>query len=112
VVGGRKVAGSAQLRQGAALLQHGSILLEGTQDVVAAMSRGHPAADNSLPLSGALGRPVEWSEVAGAIRTEARRMWALEPCSPAVAAAIVERAAAEGDRFRSESWTWAGTAAC
>ena len=112
VVSGRKVAGSAQLRQGTALLQHGSILLEGTQDVVAAMSRGRPAADNSLPLSSVLGRPVEWSEVAGAIGAAARRLWTLEVCQPSAATTIVEQAAAEGDRFRSEAWTWAGTAAC
>jgi len=38
LVAGRKLIGSAQLRQGQAFLQHGSILLDGSQDVIRAVS--------------------------------------------------------------------------
>ena len=112
LVQGRKVVGSAQLRQGDALLQHGSLLLDGTQDLVAAVSRGRPAADNSVPLARVLGRRVGWDEVAGAIGAEAQRLWGVAPCSQPAADAVLDRAMAEGGRFRSEAWTWAGTAAC
>lgn len=69
LVGGRKVVGSAQVRHGTAFLQHGSILLDGGQELVAAVTRrpGSAAAEPATTLSAALGRPVGFAEVAGAI---------------------------------------------
>jgi lipoate-protein ligase A len=61
-----KVVGSAQVRRGGAFLQHGSILLDGSQDVVSAVSR-QPAAVSATTLSHELGRPVHFDEVAAAI---------------------------------------------
>jgi lipoate-protein ligase A len=68
VAGGRKLVGSAQVRRRAALLQHGSILVAGSQNIVDVISR-----QSSLLVSGAttlsevLGRPVSFDEVASAI---------------------------------------------
>jgi lipoyl(octanoyl) transferase len=76
LVAGRKVIGSAQVRHGPALLQHGSILLDGSQDVLATVCRTahtvHTAGVTSTvrratTLAAALGRQVEFDEVAGAI---------------------------------------------
>ncbi len=67
LVRGRKVVGSAQVRQGTAFLQHGSILLGGSQDVVARVSRERASAPNATTLSDALGRRVGFQEVASAI---------------------------------------------
>jgi lipoate-protein ligase A len=67
LVGGRKVVGSAQVRQGTAFLQHGSILLDGTQEVTQAVSRKPQAASAATTLSAALGRSVAWTEVADAV---------------------------------------------
>jgi len=66
LVGGRKVVGSAQVRSGRAFLQHGSILLAGSQEVIGAVSR-QPAAINATTLSAALGRPVTFDEVVDAV---------------------------------------------
>lgn len=66
VVGGRKLVGSAQVRQGSAFLQHGSILLDGSQEVIGAVSR-QPSAIRSTTLRDVLGRPVAFQEVADAI---------------------------------------------
>ena len=55
LVDGRKVAGSAQVRRGAAFLQHGSILLDG------------PTSQNATTLRQALGRIVTFEEVTDAI---------------------------------------------
>ena len=55
LVHGRKLVGSAQLRRGAAFLQHGSILLDGA------------ALENATTLRQVLGRPVTFEEVALAI---------------------------------------------
>ncbi|MGH7607525.1 MAG: lipoate--protein ligase family protein [Gemmatimonadales bacterium] len=67
LVDGRKLAGSAQVRRGRAFLQHGSILLDGSQQVVNAVSR-QPAPDaGGTTLRAALGRTVSFDEMADAI---------------------------------------------
>jgi len=60
LVGGRKVVGSAQVRKRDAFLQHGSILLDGSQEVVA-------NARGATTLARVLGRPVTFDEIARAI---------------------------------------------
>lgn len=67
VVSGRKLVGSAQLRQGGTFLQHGSVLLAGSQDVVSAVSRAPSPVSNHTTLSAELGRAVTFGEVADAI---------------------------------------------
>jgi len=67
LVAGRKLVGSAQVRKGSAFLQHGSILLAGSQQVVTAVSRKPQAASTETTLARVLGRPVTFEEVADAI---------------------------------------------
>src|SRR6266513_278746 len=67
LVGERKLVGSAQVRKRSAFLQHGSILLDGSQAIVAAVSRMPQAASAETTLARALGRPVTFEEVADAI---------------------------------------------
>ena len=57
LVHGRKLVGSAQVRRADALLQHGSILLDGKQ----------PEAGLETTLAAELGRPVSFDEVAQAV---------------------------------------------
>ena len=59
MVGGKKLVGSAQVRRGKAFLQHGSILLDGSQ--------GPLAVGDATTLREVLGRPVAFTEVADAI---------------------------------------------
>jgi hypothetical protein len=54
------VVGSAQVRRGAAFLQHGSILLSGSQAIVG-------TAAGATTLTAALGRSVTFEEVTAAI---------------------------------------------
>jgi lipoate-protein ligase A len=58
LVAGRKLVGSAQVRRGDAFLQHGSILLEGTQP---------GGAGGGTTVAAALGRPLSFGVVAAAI---------------------------------------------
>jgi lipoyl(octanoyl) transferase len=74
LAGGRKLVGSAQVRHGTAFLQHGSILLAGSQDVITAVSlhktaarRTFHVASAATTLSAVLGRRVTWEEVTQAI---------------------------------------------
>jgi ABC-type transport system substrate-binding protein len=64
---GRKVIGSAQVRLGSAFLQHGSILLGGSQAGIDTVSRQPSAVSSATSLSEALARPVTFAEVAQAI---------------------------------------------
>ncbi len=75
VVGGRKLVGSAQVREQGAFLQHGSLLLEDSQDVVARVTLGGAAAAAATSVSAVLGRAVEFGEVAEVIAREARAQW-------------------------------------
>lgn len=98
LVGGRKVIGSAQVRRGRAFLQHGSILLDGSQDVVTDVSRERGAGSSATNLSAVLGRPVSFDEVAAAIVSG----WGAElapsaPVRPSLPLSV---------RFSDPLWTW------
>ena len=75
IVGDNKLVGSAQLREGGALLQHGSILLADDQEMVARLTRGDAPADRSAPLARLLGRRVSWDEAAEAVTEAAAGRW-------------------------------------
>ena len=97
LLSGKKVIGSAQLRLGCAFLQHGSILLGGTQEMVRAVSR-RPCAVNATTLSAALGRPVQFAEVVDAIAAS----WGDE-CT---ATALERPRPPSTSRFLDPAWTW------
>lgn len=106
LVDGRKVAGSAQLRQGDAFLQHGSLLLDDDQGLVRALA-GLPDTDTAdAPLSRLLGRPVGFEEAAASVAQSAADAWpGLTPVGelPEPVRAGASRHAA---RFQSPEWTW------
>lgn len=69
-VGGRKVVGSAQMRQGGVLLQHGSVLLGLDEAKFAQLLHGGDAAklsQHATCLEEVLGRPIALEEVARAM---------------------------------------------
>lgn len=68
VAGGAKLAGSAQWRHGRGLLQHGSILLDGDQAMVAALQRTPlPAPPAPATIAGLRGGAVGADDVADAL---------------------------------------------
>jgi lipoate-protein ligase A len=106
MVGGRKAVGSAQLREGAGLLQHGSILLAGRQDLVRQVTLGGGPPDLAGPLAEALARPPDPRRVAEAVATAAVRRWAGEWTRDEVPGDLLHDAAEHEVRFRSPDWTW------
>jgi len=106
VIGGRKVVGSAQLREGAGLLQHGSILLSGLQTMVHDVTLGGGPPDLSAPLAEAIGRSPDIREVAEAVASAAADRWGgtweRTPVSPELLAGAARHEA----RFRSPEWSW------
>jgi len=107
MVRGRKLVGSAQLRERGALLQHGSILLEGTQSVVAEVTSGPPPPDQSTTLASVVGSPVPFADVAGAVATAARAWpgrWEEEDAG--TRALALAAAALHAGQFQDDAWTW------
>ncbi len=106
MVGGRKAVGSAQLREGAGLLQHGSILLAGRQDVVHAVTRGECPPDLAGSLTEYTGTDLDPGRVAEAVAAAAVDRWDGEWMRPDDCAGLLTEAAAYEARFRSPEWTW------
>mgnify|MGYP001171356453 FL=1 len=103
VVAGRKLVGGAQLTQGSAFLQHGSLLLQDDQQQLAAVSR-EPGGAGAITLREALGRLVPFDTVAAAVANRLRR-WegAWLEGRPA---SVDQTAAGHEARFRDPGWTW------
>jgi len=103
-VGGRKLVGSAQLRQGAVFLQHGSLLLEDEQAVVAQVTLGEPPRGAEITLRQAVGRSIGFEEAARAVAGSVRNWrgdWRTEPH-----ATLAESAARHLPQFADPDWTW------
>ncbi len=75
LVGGRKLVGSAQLREGEAFLQHGSILLDGGQDMVTLIAQNATNPTHTATLTAALGRSVGFDETSDVIANRAQSDW-------------------------------------
>jgi lipoyl(octanoyl) transferase len=106
MLAGRKAVGSAQLRQGGALLQHGSILLEGDQAMVQAVTRGTPPPDLAGGLASLLSTPPPAEDLVEAIADAAAERWGGAWERQANADALLELADGHAARFRSHAWTW------
>jgi lipoate-protein ligase A len=103
---GRKVVGSAQCRERGAVLQHGTILLDGDQSTVALVTRGEAPPDRAGGLSLSLGKPPEPAAVAQAVAAAAEARWP-GPWSRTVGdQGPVADAEPFEARFRSVEWTW------
>src|SRR5947208_15863305 len=101
LVAGRKLVGSAQVRRGQAFLQHGSILLDGSQAMVQVVSRERGAGSGETTLAAVLGRPVSFEEVANAVieafgDVGAQHAAPLPSVRPTVRPSV----------FQDPAWTW------
>lgn len=105
MIGGRKVVGSAQLRQGAALLQHGSILLQDNQSFVLGLTRGAILA--RPPQNPDRATSLQSREVTLAISGAAGARWPAEWTRDPDPEPVLHSAAVLYAHYRSAAWTWA-----
>jgi lipoate-protein ligase A len=103
---GRKVVGSAQLREGGGLLQHGSILLAGRQAAVHDVTLGGGPPDLAGPLADAMGRSPRVEDVADAVAAAAMDRWSGDWDRTATSSDLLQAATRHEVRFRSPAWTW------
>lgn len=105
LVQNRKVIGSAQLRRGNALLQHGSILLHDDQHSIIDLMRG---GREPRPSTGDYIRPLlHAGNVAEAIARSVRLRWPGTWEVEADSAQILADASRHHQWFQSAAWTWA-----
>ncbi len=98
LVEGRKLVGSAQVREGRAFLQHGSILLAGSQEMLRLVSRERGTGSGETTLAAVLGRPVSFEEVADAVAGAWRDEWTpTAPDRPLPSSTAC---------FSDPAWTW------
>lgn len=108
-VGGRKLAGSAQTRQGGVILQHGAIPLTPHADRLAALLLHPPSGlgQKMIALSQAAGRAVTFDELAQALITGFGTAWGieLEPGTPTPAELALEQQL-RARRYALAEWTF------
>jgi lipoate-protein ligase A len=104
-VGSAKLIASAQVRESGALLQHGSILVEDDQRLVADLSLSPTARPRAATLRSLLGRAPDFAEIANAlfdaVRDVADPGARQLPADEALPTALPLVA-----RFRDPLWTW------
>lgn len=105
--GARKLAGSAQWRDHGALLQHGSILVDGDQAPVSTLLR-HPQPAPRAPatLRALLGHEPAPSDVATALFDAVRCLEDARAMELTTDAALLDLAAQLRARYEDEAWTW------
>ena len=105
VVGGRKLVGSAQRVERRTILQHGSLLLEGDQALVAELMAGPPPPAPAT-LAAALGRRPDPAEVVVALRAGFEAALGIRLAPDELSRAERERADRLVAHFLSDAWTW------
>ncbi len=107
VTAGRKLVGSAQVRAGGGLLQHGSILLDGGQGVVTGVTRGVAPRDLAASLADSMNPSPGAAQVARAIGQTAAEQWSAVAAADAEVDDALRDARRHEPRYRSPNWTWA-----
>jgi lipoate-protein ligase A len=107
VVDGRKLVGSAQWRDEGALLQHGSILVEDDQSLVAAVAGdGVPPPTPAATLRAALGRVPSPAEVAEALFDAVRAEECPRATTLALDSTLADATRRARERYIDDRWTW------
>ncbi len=106
VVDGRKLVGSAQWRDGRAMLQHGSILVEDDQSLVSSLADAVSLAPPAATLMASLGRAPTVTEVAGALFGAVRELECPDADELRMDSALEATRARLVARYLDDCWTW------
>lgn len=104
---GRKLVGSAQWRETDALVQHGSILVDDDQGLIARLCREPlPPVPPPATLREALGRAPEPAELADALLDSLRALEDPDAARWTGDHALWAEAAQARERYLDDAWTW------
>ena len=107
VVGARKLVGSAQFREQGAFLQHGSILIDDDQPMLASLTTTPVALPPAATLRDALdGRAPDAAAVAAALFAAVREREDAGAAPLLLDAALATAARLAAARFAADAWTW------
>jgi lipoate-protein ligase A len=112
LVSQRKIIGSAQLRRGPALLQHGSIILEDDQHLIEGLLRdcshppSHSPTSGSFSLVDQAGCPLLPADIIATLGDRARDSWPGDWDRIRDPSVVLRAAASRFELFRSLAWTW------
>jgi lipoate-protein ligase A len=110
IAAGRKLAGSAQLRRGGGVLQHGTVRLRAGAGRAASVLRDGPSMaqdGGATSLEDLCGRPVTFSETTTALAAGLAASFGVRLRGVAPDGALLRRAAElERTRYRADGWTW------
>ncbi|HEX6065979.1 MAG TPA: hypothetical protein VFZ04_17220, partial [Longimicrobiales bacterium] len=107
VAGGQKLVGSAQRCEKRALLQHGSILLAGSQDAVARIALvPFELAGRATTLAALLGAPPEVATLARSIAAGFAEVTGYRIQAGKLDQSTAEKASDLEALYRSADWTW------
>ena len=106
VVDGQKLVGSAQWRDQGALLQHGSILIEDDQALVATLGDDVGSPKPAATLASALGRAPNVEEVASTLFYAVQSLECPDAAMMETDAELEASTRRLVDRYVDDSWTW------
>ena len=106
VVQGRKVVGSAQRCEKHTILQHGSILLDGTQALADELLGRSAAQDGAITLRSVLGRVPDWAELVRALTRAFQLELGIALAPGGLSARERARVHELTSFFASSEWTW------
>jgi lipoate-protein ligase A len=107
IAGGRKIIGSAQRCERRVLLQHGSILLDGTQTTVQRLQTSPSLAqDAGVTLRELLGHAPAAAEVAAAVKPAFEQTFGICLAPAALTREERVRAGELETRYADNGWTW------
>lgn len=105
VAAGRKLIGSAQRCEHGVILQHGSILLDGDQAIVARVF-GATAGTPPSTLKQLLGRVPDWQSLTLAVSAGFERLFGIRLAPRAPDNDVTRRASELAVFYAGDEWTW------
>ena len=107
VADGRKLVGSAQVREADAFLQHGSILVDDDQPLLADLVQNSEALPPAATLRALTGRVVTVNDFANALTQALRRRDGAAPESLMLEESLLDDARSLiSTRYATAAWTW------
>jgi lipoyl(octanoyl) transferase len=103
--GGKKLVGSAQVRLGRAVLQHGSLIVEGDQAMVSRL-KGEEPDERPATLTEILDRVPSWDRLSEALRSGIIEVMGGDWIRAGMSGAERSAASRWESRYDSDEWTW------